>query len=125
MAIRRRRHKHGARDRKKHVDELSAQLAPLEELMPELVQPEEGHTESGHSEEYHDATIRVDRGSVPLPENLIEAEGTRSTASTFKLEPVIVVILVIMLSWIAFIAWLITRMPARGNEGTQTQSSIS
>ena len=105
MAIRRRRHRHGREGRKQHTDELSAQLAPLEELKPELAQ-QSTHSPNG---EYSDATIRVDKASVKTP----NIDGERNTASVFRLEPLVVVIVVAMLAFIAFIAWQITLMPPK------------
>ncbi len=104
MAIRRRRHKHGPEGRKQHTDQLSAQLAPLEELKPELAE-----AIPSNNGEYSDATIRVDSKSVLTPSNYLDEQAQ----SIFRLEPVVVVILIGMLAFIAFIAWQITEMPTK------------
>ena len=110
MAIRRRRHKHhGPEERKKHADELSAMLAPLEELHPEAVAPVPA--EQARNGDYQDATIRVDRKSVHMPERLLDESESREGLSIFYLEPLVLVILVAMLIFIAFVAWQITLMP--------------
>ena len=109
MAIRRRRHKHGREGRKKHTDELSAMLAPLEELMPEAAAPPAQHVNG----DYHDATIRVDSSSVKAPEQLLEEDEPREGLRVFRLEPLVIVILSIMLAFIAFVAWQITKMPPK------------
>lgn len=109
MAIRRRRHKHGREGRKQHTDELSAMLAPLEELKPEMMPPPSQPTNG----DYHDATIRVDSSSVKAPEQLLDEDEPREGLRIFRLEPLVVVILVVMLAFIAFVAWQITLMPAK------------
>ena len=109
MAIRRRRHKHGREGRKKHTDELSAMLAPLEELMPEVAAPPAQHVNG----DYHDATIRVDSSSVKAPEKLLDEDEPREGLRIFRLEPLVLVILTLALAFIAFIAWRITLMPAK------------
>jgi hypothetical protein len=117
MAIRRRRHKHGREGRKKHTDELSAMLAPLEELMPETTPPP-GQSVDG---DYQDATIRVNSSSVKAPERLLDEDGPREGLRIFRLEPLVVVILSITLGFIAFVAWQITKMPPK--EGEQKQGN--
>ncbi|HEX5708516.1 MAG TPA: hypothetical protein VFX96_14530 [Pyrinomonadaceae bacterium] len=106
MAVRRFRHKHGRKDRKKHADELSALLAPLEELHPELAAETQRAAGDGS---YSDATIKVDNTSVKAPEELIDRE--RAPANVFHLDTVVLVILCAMLAFIAFIAWQISQMP--------------
>jgi hypothetical protein len=108
MAIRRRRHKHGREGRKKHTDELSALLAPLEELKPEVAAPQQ----SGNGD-YHDATIRVDSKSVKMPERLLDGDEPRKGLRIFRVEPLVLVIVSLMLLFMAFIAWQITLMPAK------------
>ena len=105
MAVRRRRHKHGPGERKKHAEELSALLAPLEEQHPELA----AEAQDGDGS-YNDATIKVSTASVKLPKELVG--GERHGARVFRLDPVVIVILCVMLSFIAFIAWQISQLPA-------------
>ncbi|HYN85373.1 MAG TPA: hypothetical protein VER32_08980 [Pyrinomonadaceae bacterium] len=105
MAVRRRRHKHGPGERKKHAEELSALLAPLEEQHPELAREAQGDGDGA----YNDATIKVSSANVTLPKEFVE--GERKGARIFRLDPVVLVILCLMLAFIAFIAWQISRMP--------------
>lgn len=117
MAIRRRRHKHGPEGRKKHTDELSAMLAPLEELKPEAVAPPpEESAPSGNGDGdggYHDATIRVDSKSVKMPERLLDEDEPRKGLRVFHVEPLVFVVVALMLAFMAFIAWQITLMPPK------------
>ena len=110
MAIKRWRHKHGPEGRKKHTDELSARLAPLEELQPEKALPQPTQSSNG---DYHDATIRVDSTSVKTTSQLLDEAAERKGASIFYLEPVVIAILLCMLAFIAFIGWQITLMPEK------------
>jgi hypothetical protein len=108
MAIRRRRHKHGPEGRKKHTDELSAMLAPLEEQKPEAAgAPSPPASGNG---DYHDATIRVDSKSVKMPERLLDEDEPRKGLRVFRVEPLVLVIVSLMLLFMAFIAWQITLM---------------
>ena len=81
-------------------------LAPLEE--------QDGFKKSqqsdGKQSKIND-TIRVDKNSVKMPENLVEDE--RDAASTFRLDTAVLVILGVMLAIIAFIAWQISMMPEK------------
>lgn len=105
MAVKRKRakrtHAHKSDEDQEHI-EISGQLAPLEET-PAFERSEQ--RDAGR--EARD-TIRVDRASVKMPDQLVAEE--RDAASTFRLHPVVVVILVLMLAFIAFIAWQISLM---------------
>ncbi|MCA1633747.1 MAG: hypothetical protein LC802_08520 [Acidobacteria bacterium] len=107
MAIKRRksRHAHGSEGRKKHVEELSGRLAPLEE------QKAFSHSEQSEGNHNHDDTIRVDSNSVKMPQQF--SDGERDAAGIFYLEPVVIFIIALMLCFIAFIAWQITLMPQK------------
>ena len=111
MAIRRRRHKHGPEGRKKHTDELSAMLAPLEEQKPEAAGAPSPAASGNGDGAYHDATIRVDSKSVKMPERLLDEDEPRKGLRVFRLEPLVLVIVSLMLAFMAFIAWQITLMP--------------
>jgi hypothetical protein len=103
MALKKwRSHRHKSDGKKRHR-ELSARLAPLEETK-EFRRSEQRDGGDGGA-----GTIRVDRKSVKMPEQLIAEE--RDAADTFRPHPVVVVILLIALAFIAFIAWQITLMP--------------
>lgn len=95
------------RRRKKRTAELSAQLAPLEELEASKSGQPQPDGDGNHAP---DDTIRVDSASLKLPEKLTEDE--REGAAIFRVEPVVVAILIVMLAFIAFVAWQITLMPA-------------
>lgn len=115
MAIRRRRHKHGPEGRKKHTDELSAMLAPLEELRPEEAAPQQPAPAPGGNGDgdYHDATIRIDSKSVKMPERLLDEDEPRRGLRVFRVEPLVFFVVLLMLAFMAFIAWQITLMPPR------------
>lgn len=88
---------------------LAAQLAPLEEqdrhaAMDQLA------GEVGPDETRSDPTfgaIIVDKDDLHVPKDILEGGGK----NFLGMEPVVLVILAILLSFIAFIAWQITRMP--------------
>ena len=103
----RRRYRFGKRRGKKETAELSARLAPLEEV----VEADKLHQAVPDGRPANDDTIRVNTASLNLPKRLVEEE--RTGASIFYLDPVVVAILVFMLAFIAFIAWRITLMPAK------------
>ena len=81
-------------------------LTPLEEQE----EFKESQQSDGNRSKIHD-TIRVDKNSVKMPENLVEEE--RDTASTFRLDTSVLVILLVMLAFIAFVAWQISKMPVK------------
>ena len=110
MAVRRHRHKHGKGGRRKHVNELSALLAPPEEQTAAKAKEAAPGNDGGQSDHAADDTIVVDSKNIKLPEKFIEEEDRDATA-IFKLEPVVVFILVAFLSFVAFVAWQITKMP--------------
>ena len=100
MAIRRRKSRHAhddAKGRKKHVEELSGRLAPLEE-QEEFAQSEQRDGDHGP-----DDTIRVDSSSVKTPGQFLDSD--HDTRGTFYLEPVAIFIVVVMLAFIALVAW--------------------
>ena len=103
----RRRYRFGRRRGKKETAELSARLAPLEEIAP----AEELHQAVPDGRPANDDTIRVNTAALKLPERLVEEE--RTGARIFYLDPIVVAILVFMLAFIAFVAWRITLMPAK------------
>ena len=78
--------------RKGDTQQLAAQLAPLEEQDP------------------HFGTIIVDKDDLKLPAEISE---TQDEKHFLGLEPVVLVVLILMLSFIAFITWQISLMPAR------------
>ena len=97
-------HTHGNGDRRRHEEELSKRLAPLEET--EAFRQSE--QTDGHRGDIKD-TIRVDRTNIKMPESFLEEE--RDAADVFRLHPVVIFILVVVLAFTAFIAWQITLMP--------------
>jgi hypothetical protein len=103
----RRRYRFGRRRGKKETAELSARLAPLEEVL----KPEELQQAVPDGRPPNDDTIRVNTAALKLPERLVEEE--RSGARIFYLDPIVVAILVFMLAFIAFVAWRITLMPEK------------
>jgi hypothetical protein len=101
------------RKRKKgDTDQLSAQLAPLEELAKPAVEQQIGSPlESRNDQQQGDyGAIVVDNAGLNLPKSIIEGGEEKQFLG---MEPVVVVVLILMLSFIAFIAWQISLMPAR------------
>ncbi len=86
------------------VEELAAQLAPLEEQAARAGRP------SGA--ENHDGAIVVDTAKLKLPEGLVADDSARRR--TLGFEPVVLVILALMLAFILFVAWQISLMPESG-----------
>ena len=96
---------HWPGSRHEHEGDAAGRLAPLEET--------EAFKDSQQKDSTHpaDDTIRVDGGSVRMPNGLVEDE--REGASIFRLEPVALVLLLVMVAFIAFIAWQISLMPSQ------------
>ena len=85
--------------RRETTAELSARLAPLEEV-------ERTQT---NGDKQNEGDIIVNRDSFKLPEGLIEDEAAQNNG--FWLDPVVIVILLLALLFIGFIAYLISKMP--------------
>jgi hypothetical protein len=90
--------------------QLAAQLAPLEELakgdMPrQIASPHLGDAQA----DPHYGAIVVDNEDLNLPKDMIEGRNE----TLLGIEPVVLVILGVMLTFIAFIAWQISLMPAQ------------
>ena len=81
-------------DSKSDAAQLAAQLAPPEEL-------------SKHAAGEF-AAIVVDADDINLSQDIMEKPAEKTFLG---MEPVVLVILCIMLTFIAFIAWQISRMP--------------
>ena len=98
--------------RKGDTDQLAAQLAPLEEQdKPAAEQQIGGHLESANGQQQWDyGAIVVDNLNSNVPRDIIEG---REEKRFLGMEPVVVVVLIIVLSFIAFIAWQVSLMPAR------------
>lgn len=83
------------------IEELAAQLAPPEEQQQQDAPDGDGvHHAAG--------SIVVDTGALKMPHGF--AESRRE--SRFEISRVVAVTTVLMLLFTAFVAWLITRMPA-------------
>jgi hypothetical protein len=96
-------HEHYLRhDKDGDISELSARLAPLEELDKE--------TARQHRLKQKDDTIVIDTGSLQLPKNMMEQE--REENGILGLEPIVLAILILALAFVAFIAYLVYQMPA-------------
>jgi hypothetical protein len=100
------------RKRKKHdTAQLAAQLAPLEEQEKRGVVKQNGsgpHLGSPQADPHYGAIV-VDNDNLNLPKDMVEG---RIEKTFFAIEPVVLVILGVMLTFIAFIAWQISLMPA-------------
>ncbi len=98
--------------KKGDTDQLAAQLAPLEEQdKPAAEQQIGSHLESTTGQQKLDyGAIVVDNANLNVPKGIIEAGEEKQFLG---MEPVVVIVLIIVLSFIAFIAWQISLMPAR------------
>jgi hypothetical protein len=83
------------------VEEVAAQLAPLEE------QEAAGRARSNEGD--NNGAIVVDTGTLNLPEGLVEEKKKRDRL--LGIEPVVAFIIALALAFIIFIAWEISRMP--------------
>ncbi len=99
-------HMPGVRHHNQNGDTAAARLTPLEERA-DFKQSQQ--TDDNRSK--INDTIRVDKDSVKMPENLVEEE--RDAAATFRLDTAVVVILAVMLAFVAFVAWQISKMPVK------------
>jgi hypothetical protein len=100
------------RRKKGDTDQLAAQLAPLEEQNKPAAEQQIGsHLQSTNAQQQRDyGAIVVDNADLNVPKDIIEG---RDEKQFLGMEPVVAVVLIIMLSFIAFIAWQISLMPAR------------
>jgi len=104
-------HRHAIRKKRKKgdTDQLAAQLAPLEEQNKPAAEQQIGtHLNSNDGQDY--GAIIVDNENLKVATDIIEG---RDDKRFLGLEPVVFVVLIIVLSFIAFIAWQISLMPAR------------
>ena len=95
--------------RKGDTDQLAAQLAPLEEQDKPAAEQQIGtllHTGSDR----HFGAIIVDNEDLKVSTDFVEPKDEKRILG---MEPVVLVVLILMLSFIAFIAWQISLMPAR------------
>ena len=83
------------------IDELAAQLAPLEEQTAGRGKQAGANNNGG--------AIVVDAGAVKLPEGITE-EGKKERL-ILGFEPLVLVILATAVAFIIFIAWQISQMP--------------
>lgn len=88
------------------TEDLAAQLAPLEEQSASRVAQTDANNNGG--------AIVVDTGALRLPEGF--AEEKERNGRLWGMEPVVFWIILLALAFIAFVAWQITRMPAKNEE---------
>ncbi len=98
--------------RKDDTARLAAQLAPLEErAKPAAVKQVGIDSPSGNGQADPDyGAIIVDKDLSHVPRDMMEGGDEKGILG---MEPVVLVILGIMLTFIAFIAWQISQMPAK------------
>jgi len=100
------------KSRKGDTDQLAAQLAPLEEQDKPAAEHQIGsplNTSIGPADRHFGAIV-VDNTDLKVPTDIME---TQEEKHFFGIEPVVLVVLILILSFIAFIAWQISLMPAR------------
>ena len=98
--------------RKGDTDHLAAQLAPLEEQDKPAAEQQIGSPVAAacKPQDQHFGAIIVDNTDLKVPTDIME---TQEEKQFLGLEPVVLVVLILMLSFIAFITWQISLMPAR------------
>ena len=98
--------------RKGEIAQLAAQLAPLEERAKSDAVKQIGiDSSSGNGQADADyGAIIVDKDSSHVSTDMMEGGGEKTFLG---MEPVVIVILGFMLTFIAFIAWQISQMPAK------------
>jgi hypothetical protein len=99
--------------RKADTSLLAAQLAPLEERAKAAAIKQVGiDSPSGNGQATADSgAIIVDKDLSHVPRDMMDEGGDKTFLG---IEPVVLVILGLMLTFIAFIAWQISQMPAKG-----------
>ena len=106
-----RSHSRRRKRRKGDTDKLAAQLAPLEELDKAAAKQQigsDGGAARNPADRYF-GSIVVDNENLNVPDIM----ETQEKKQFLGLEPVVLVVLILVLSFIGFIAWQITLMPAR------------
>lgn len=98
--------------RKVDTAQLAAQLAPPEErAKPAAVNQVGIDSPSGNGQADPDSgAIIVDKDDSHVPRDMMEGADEKGFLG---MEPVVLVILGVMLTFIAFIAWQISQMPAK------------
>ncbi len=105
-------HRQRKKRRKRDTDQLAAQLAPLEEQDKPAAEHQIGSPlDAAHGPaDRHFGAIIVDNENLKVPTDIM---GTQEEKRFLGIEPVVLVVLILVLSFIAFIAWQISLMPAR------------
>lgn len=98
--------------RKRDTEKLAAQLAPLEEQdKPAAEHQIGGHVDAAsYPTERHFGSIIVDSEHLKVGTDFVE---TQEEKQFLGMEPVVLIVLILVLSFIGFIAWQISLMPAR------------
>lgn len=106
------RHLHRRKGMKGNTAQLAAQLAPLEEQDKRTAAQQIGSDldPSKLKADVAFGAIVVDQDDMSLPKDIMEGGGEKTFLG---MEPVVLVILVFMLTFILFIAWQISAMPAK------------
>ena len=105
-----RSHSRRKKRRKRDTDQLAAMLAPLEEQDKPAAEHQIGsHVDAASSTDRHFGTIIVDNEELKVSADIME---TQAEKQFLGMEPVVLVVLILVLSFIAFITWQISLMPA-------------
>jgi len=105
-------HSRGKKRKKGDTGQLAAQLAPLEEQVKRSAEQQIGtglNSTNGQAARDYGAIV-VDNDDLRAPTDIMEL---RDEKRFLGMEPVVLVVLIIVLSFIGFIAWQISLMPAR------------
>lgn len=102
----------GRKGKKGDTAKLAAQLAPLEELdtTGAAKQVGSGLPKGNPEADPRYGAIVVDNENLNLPKDMMEGQSDKTFLG---IEPVVLVILFVMLTFISFIAWQISLMPAQ------------
>jgi hypothetical protein len=99
---------HRLKRRRGDTRELAAQLAPLEELRPEVIAGRGVPGDSPGLVSQQNGAIVVGNHMLHLSKDVVEVE----TQKRLRIEPVVLMIVALMLAFIIFIAWQVSQMPA-------------
>jgi hypothetical protein len=99
---------HRLKRRRGDTRKMAAQLAPLEELRPEVNAGSGVPGDSAGLVSQENGAILVGNHRLHLSKDVVEGE----TQKRFRVERVALVIVLLMLAFIIFIAWQVSQMPA-------------
>lgn len=88
--------------------EFARRLAPLEEINPSARFDATSIDLYPHTEKH---TVNINTGELKLPSSIVD-EGSQSLRRVLRPHPLVIFIVAVLLGFIAFIAYLVSQMPA-------------